>query len=123
MLFTHFAFAFTAVSVVSALPIRVPEQIRHSGLAQRADAINVNDVLDQLSNNGTLPVVISPNDGGAPKVVIGGNATQVPQGGSEKIVLAHFMIGNAFSYTKDLWKKDIQMAQDAGVDGFALNLG
>lgn len=123
MLFTRFAFTLTAISVASALPIRIPEPICSSGLAQRADPINVNDVLDELSSNGTVPVIISPNDGGAPKVVIGGNATQVPQGGSEKIVLAHFMIGNAFSYTKDLWKKDIQMAQDGGVDGFALNLG
>ncbi|KAG8989976.1 hypothetical protein FRB90_001995 [Tulasnella sp. 427] len=124
MFFARLTFTLAAISAASALPVWTPEQLQHSGdINRRADAMYVNDDLDQLSNNGTASVILSPDEGGVPTISIGGNATIIPQDGSEKTVLAHFMIGNAFSYTKDLWKTDIKMAQEGGIDGFALNLG
>ncbi|KAL9108413.1 MAG: hypothetical protein Q9187_008299 [Circinaria calcarea] len=40
-----------------------------------------------------------------------------------KSVFAHFMVGNVYSYTPDTWAEDIQLAKDAHIDGFALNIG
>ncbi|KDQ19482.1 glycoside hydrolase family 71 protein [Botryobasidium botryosum FD-172 SS1] len=33
------------------------------------------------------------------------------------------MVGNTYPYTKDDWKRDINLAADRGIDGFALNAG
>ncbi|KAJ9668260.1 Glucan endo-1,3-alpha-glucosidase agn1 [Coniosporium apollinis] len=41
---------------------------------------------------------------------------------SAEAVFAHFIVGNVKSYTVDHWKKDIQLAADAGIDGFVLNI-
>lgn len=40
-----------------------------------------------------------------------------------KLVVAHFMVGNAYPYTTDTWASDIQLAYNNGIDGFALNVG
>ncbi|KAF3906794.1 hypothetical protein AA313_de0208003 [Arthrobotrys entomopaga] len=40
---------------------------------------------------------------------------------STKYVYAHFMVGIVENYTVDDWKWDMQIAQDTGIDGFALN--
>ncbi|KAJ9121473.1 hypothetical protein QFC22_002089 [Naganishia vaughanmartiniae] len=58
-------------------------------------------------------------------------ATSTPTVGStciasdsrEKKVWAHHIVGNTYPYTPDDWKRDIQMAQANGIDGFALNFG
>jgi len=38
-----------------------------------------------------------------------------------KTVLAHFMVQESYAYTVAEWKSDIAMAQQIGIDGFALN--
>ncbi|KAK0495448.1 glycoside hydrolase family 71 protein [Armillaria luteobubalina] len=38
-------------------------------------------------------------------------------------VVAHFIVGNARSYTEDDWKNDIKLASANGIDAFALNIG
>ncbi|KAF9218465.1 glycoside hydrolase family 71 protein [Gyrodon lividus] len=40
-----------------------------------------------------------------------------------KIVIAHFIVGNAYNYTIDNWILDISLASSKGIDGFALNVG
>ncbi|KAL1970913.1 hypothetical protein VTN77DRAFT_2747 [Rasamsonia byssochlamydoides] len=39
-----------------------------------------------------------------------------------KRVFAHFIVGNANSMTAEQWQSDIQLAKDAHIDGFALNI-
>ncbi|KAK0646590.1 glycosyl hydrolase family 71-domain-containing protein [Cercophora newfieldiana] len=39
-----------------------------------------------------------------------------------KAVFAHFMVGNSKTYTQADWEKDIQLAKDAHIDAFALNV-
>lgn len=41
----------------------------------------------------------------------------------QKFVVAHHMVGNTYPYTQDDWAQDIQAANAAGIDGFALNIG
>ena len=43
--------------------------------------------------------------------------------GSNKLVVAHVLVGNTYPYTTDNWASDIQLAYNNGVDGFALNVG
>ncbi|MCJ1359083.1 MAG: hypothetical protein MMC33_009083 [Icmadophila ericetorum] len=38
-------------------------------------------------------------------------------------VFSHFIVGNSASYTVAQWTSDINTAIDAGIDGFALNIG
>jgi glucan endo-1,3-alpha-glucosidase len=33
------------------------------------------------------------------------------------------MVGNAYPYTIDTWKQDIELASNHGIDAFALNIG
>lgn len=40
-----------------------------------------------------------------------------------KLVVAHHMVGNTYPYTQNDWASDIQAAHNAGIDGFALNIG
>ncbi|KAJ3534356.1 hypothetical protein NMY22_g6963 [Coprinellus aureogranulatus] len=51
--------------------------------------------------------------------------TQTPTSddGRRKLVVAHHMVGNTFSYTKQTWLDDIVLAHESGIDGFALNTG
>ncbi|KAH7923313.1 glycoside hydrolase family 71 protein [Leucogyrophana mollusca] len=42
---------------------------------------------------------------------------------SEKIAVAHFIVGNTYGYTQSDWAGDIALAQSKGLDGFALNVG
>ncbi|KAG8862543.1 hypothetical protein FRB96_001100 [Tulasnella sp. 330] len=53
------------------------------------------------------------------------NATTVtpPASSSGKLVVAHYMMGNAYSATVASLKNDIALAQSASIDGFALNVG
>ncbi|KAE8379600.1 glycoside hydrolase [Aspergillus bertholletiae] len=39
-----------------------------------------------------------------------------------KAVFAHFMVGNSADFSDKEWKNDIQLAQNAHIDGFALNM-
>lgn len=39
-----------------------------------------------------------------------------------KAVFAHFMVGNVQAFSQADWEADIKLAQDAGIDGFALNI-
>ncbi|MCJ1307285.1 hypothetical protein MMC25_000931 [Agyrium rufum] len=41
---------------------------------------------------------------------------------TSKAVFAHFMVGNVVSWTIDQWKADMQEAQKAHIDAFALNM-
>ncbi|GHJ87956.1 hypothetical protein NliqN6_4358 [Naganishia liquefaciens] len=50
-------------------------------------------------------------------------STCVARDGGEKKVWAHHIVGNTYPYTKDDWRRDIQLAQASGIDGFALNFG
>jgi glucan endo-1,3-alpha-glucosidase len=40
-----------------------------------------------------------------------------------KLVVAHMMVGNTYSYSVDTWAADIKLASANGIDGFALNIG
>jgi glucan endo-1,3-alpha-glucosidase len=42
---------------------------------------------------------------------------------AEKLVVAHFMVGNTFPYTLQDWTDDINLATASGLSGFALNVG
>ncbi|KAI0391548.1 carbohydrate-binding module family 24 protein [Xylariaceae sp. FL0594] len=39
-----------------------------------------------------------------------------------KAVFAHYIVGNVASFSQADWEADIQIAQQAGIDGFALNI-
>lgn len=43
-------------------------------------------------------------------------------GANAKAVVAHFMLANSYSYSLSDWQYDIKAAQDASIDGFALNM-
>ncbi|KAJ7863085.1 glycoside hydrolase [Mycena olivaceomarginata] len=45
------------------------------------------------------------------------------QDAAEKLVVAHFMVGNTFPYTLQDWTDDINLATASGLSGFALNVG
>ncbi|KAG9020111.1 hypothetical protein FS837_008584, partial [Tulasnella sp. UAMH 9824] len=40
-----------------------------------------------------------------------------------KLVVAHFMVGNTYSYDKAMWTKQINLAKALGIDAFVLNFG
>lgn len=42
---------------------------------------------------------------------------------AEREVFAHFILGNTAPYSRDDFHADIKAASDAGIDGFALNIG
>ncbi|GJE92329.1 glycoside hydrolase family 71 protein [Phanerochaete sordida] len=42
---------------------------------------------------------------------------------SPKLVFAHHIVGNTFTYTQDTWTNDILLAASKGIDAFALNIG
>ena len=47
------------------------------------------------------------------------SATPAPS----KVVVAHHMVGNSYSYSQSTWSSNIQAAMAGGIDGFALNVG
>ncbi|KAJ7644154.1 glycoside hydrolase [Roridomyces roridus] len=42
---------------------------------------------------------------------------------SPKLVVAHHIVGNTFTYTPQDWTDDMNLASASGIDGFALNIG
>ena len=42
---------------------------------------------------------------------------------AQKYVFAHVVVGNTAAHTQSTWENDITLAQDAGIDAFALNCG
>ncbi|KXN89036.1 Glucan endo-1,3-alpha-glucosidase agn1 [Leucoagaricus sp. SymC.cos] len=40
-----------------------------------------------------------------------------------RLVSAHFIVGNTYTYTVDDWSKDMTLAASKGIDAFALNIG
>jgi glucan endo-1,3-alpha-glucosidase len=42
---------------------------------------------------------------------------------AQKYVFAHVIVGNTAAHTQSTWENDITLAQDAGIDAFALNCG
>ncbi|KAG9013645.1 hypothetical protein FRB90_005817 [Tulasnella sp. 427] len=40
-----------------------------------------------------------------------------------KVIIAHVIVGNTYSYTKQQWIDEIKMASAQGIDAFALNFG
>ncbi|KAI5450005.1 hypothetical protein NCC49_003767 [Naganishia albida] len=57
----------------------------------------------------------------SPTATVG--STCIAKDTREKKVWAHHIVGNTYPYTKDDWRRDIQLAQANGIDGFALNFG
>lgn len=49
--------------------------------------------------------------------------THVARADVPKVVVAHHIVGLTAAFTVDDWTSDIQAAQAAGIDGFALNIG
>ena len=45
------------------------------------------------------------------------------QGGDPKLVFAHHLVGNTYTYTQQDWLDDINAAHAADIDAFALNIG
>ncbi|KAJ9096402.1 hypothetical protein QFC21_005224 [Naganishia friedmannii] len=41
----------------------------------------------------------------------------------EKVVTAHFILGNTHPYTETDWEKNLDLAEETEIDAFALNLG
>lgn len=73
------------------------------------------------STTSTLAATTTP----APTNTPGGSFTpiiNIPASGT-KYVWAHFIVGNAYTYTYDTWMNDIKLASASGIDGFALNMG
>lgn len=74
----------------------------------------------------SLPDISLP-DLSLPGLGIGSNANPLPDTTAESVaakkVIAHHMVGNTYPYTIQTWVSDVQMAKEAGIDGFALNLG
>lgn len=48
-------------------------------------------------------------------------AVPVPNG--DRAVLAHFIVGNTYSYTTENWQNDFTLASESGIDAFAFNVG
>jgi hypothetical protein len=42
---------------------------------------------------------------------------------ASKVVVAHYMVGNTYSYSQSTWSSNIQAAMAGGINGFALNVG
>ncbi|KAG9035646.1 hypothetical protein FS837_001855, partial [Tulasnella sp. UAMH 9824] len=53
----------------------------------------------------------------------GGKWWSATSSGNDKTIIAHFIVGNAYSYTPSQWASEIKMAAAQGIDAFALNLG
>ncbi|KAG8986907.1 hypothetical protein FRB90_003702 [Tulasnella sp. 427] len=53
----------------------------------------------------------------------GGKWWSATSGANDKTIIAHFIVGNAYSYTPSQWASEIKMAAAQGIDAFALNLG
>lgn len=95
MFFRHVIFALAVVSSVAALPMPMRR------LKQRDNApIDITDVL----TNTTIPVMVGGHNSTDTNSTItiglgdGGkdnSTTNVPQGGN-KVVMAHYMVGNAY---------------------------
>lgn len=51
------------------------------------------------------------------------NTTLVQPAGKLKEVFAHFMVGIVSTYAQADWEKDMRLAQQYGITGFALNIG
>ncbi|OAX79204.1 hypothetical protein ACJ72_06477 [Emergomyces africanus] len=49
--------------------------------------------------------------------------TLAPMMKEPKRVFAHFMVGNAAAMTRDQWVTDINLAKEAHIDGFVMNIG
>ncbi|GMK57757.1 hypothetical protein CspeluHIS016_0405910 [Cutaneotrichosporon spelunceum] len=43
--------------------------------------------------------------------------------GNKRLVVAHFMLGNTYPFTKLDWEETFDMAEESGLDGLILNLG
>ncbi|KAG8897671.1 hypothetical protein FRC00_003951, partial [Tulasnella sp. 408] len=53
----------------------------------------------------------------------GGKWWSATSSSNDKTIIAHFIVGNAYSYTPSQWASEIKMAAAQGIDAFALNLG
>ena len=42
---------------------------------------------------------------------------------TNKLVVAHHIIGYTYPYNLSTWESDIELAYQSGLDGFALNVG
>ncbi|KAI5452377.1 hypothetical protein NCC49_000937 [Naganishia albida] len=41
----------------------------------------------------------------------------------DRVVTAHFMLGNTYPYVAEDWQENFRLAEETGIDAFALNLG
>ena len=74
-------------------------------------------LLALLFRPSTVFAQANGSSSGAPAPAPSGSA------GGQKFVFAHHMVGNTAPYTIDDWAEDIQLAQENGIDAFALNIG
>ncbi|KAI0084982.1 glycoside hydrolase family 71 protein [Irpex rosettiformis] len=72
-------------------------------LVSKADAVSA--INQSLTPVGTFPTTLQP-------------ALPV-----NKLVFAHFIVGNTYNYSTTNWKADIILASSKGIDAFALNVG
>lgn len=75
---------------------------------------------DSPSATNSPSATASPSSTASPVPPTTGNP---PSAGGEHQVWAHHMVGNTYSYSRSDWETDIRLAQAAGIDGFALNVG
>jgi hypothetical protein len=71
-------------------------------------AAPIEAVVPSTNATGTYEAPINTRDGGS---------------APPKLVVAHMMVGNTYSYSVDTWASDIKLASANGIDGFALNIG
>lgn len=103
-----------------ALPI--PQSRR---LVLRQETAGTNDTATPTNTTQTVPPSNSTSTNSTSPSTPTPPSSTPPTGssGTGKSVFAHFMVGNAYPYTANDWTTDIGLAQAAGIDAFALNLG
>jgi glucan endo-1,3-alpha-glucosidase len=67
-----------------------------------------------ITNSTIIPPVVSSTST---------TSLSAASGGLPKLVVAHHMVGNTYTYTGQDWADDISLAHISGIDAFALNMG
>jgi len=78
---------------------------------------------DVSRTNSSGPSSMSPVSSSSATATIPQILTSTSSPATSKYVIAHFMVGNVYSFTVDNWLADISLAHSSGIDGFALNVG
>ncbi|KAG8908649.1 hypothetical protein FRB99_004937 [Tulasnella sp. 403] len=78
---------------------------------------------DNGKNDGPNPSKGSGSGTFVPSKPSSGSWWKANSDSNQKVVIAHFIVGNAYSYSPSQWASEIKMASAQGIDAFALNIG